>query len=191
MVETYVQKHNIELISDPAKLDAFKAQIDALELEGQKQLITDDKSPNPFTPLNESMERVFKTICPTVTKIESYSTEPIPPEILDLIALAKKENYFVEIEVWSDDKEPDPVVVGIVHRDGRSWDRMVYLIGRWGTELAPFVELKNMAIERITEKLKIEKQSCIAKIESVDPETHARGYISNIPSMANNLYVNL
>ena len=56
---------------------------------------------------NNSMQ--MKTEVPTA----DYDKTPIPVEILDLVALSINENYFKEIEIWYDDKNPDPVCVGI------------------------------------------------------------------------------
>ena len=43
--------------------------------------------------------------------MQNYNITPIPVEILDLIALAQKENYFSKIEVWYDDKNQIPLLL--------------------------------------------------------------------------------
>jgi len=63
-------------------------------------------------PIKKSLQNVFEQLCPRKVSVFEYNITPIPVEILDLIALSKKESYFNKIEIWYDDKNPDPVCVG-------------------------------------------------------------------------------
>jgi hypothetical protein len=56
---------------------------------------------------------VFETLCPKKVEISQYSQSPIPVEILSAISLSKKESYFTKIEIWYDEKTPDPVCIGL------------------------------------------------------------------------------
>jgi len=67
--------------------------------------------------MKTSVKNVFETLCPVKVNVENFETSPIPVEILDLIALSKKENYFDKLEIWYDDKSPDPCCVGFLYNN--------------------------------------------------------------------------
>ena len=113
VVETFIIEETAELIYDNESLDKWNNLIKDLGLKGQECLVKTDKSPIPFMHLKTSLENVFITLCPIQVEVEAYNATPIPVEILDLVALSKREGYFNKIQVWYDDKDPDPVVVGI------------------------------------------------------------------------------
>jgi hypothetical protein len=112
VVETFIIEETAELIYDNEKLDQWNAHVESLGLVGQKQIVKPEKSPIPFMHLKTSMVAVFETLCPRKVAIEQYNITPIPVEILDLVALSKREGYFEEIHIWYDEKSPDPVCVG-------------------------------------------------------------------------------
>jgi hypothetical protein len=112
VVETFIIEETAELIYDNEKLDQWNAHVEALGLVGQKQIVKPKKSPIPFMHLKTTMVTVFETLCPRKVAIEAYNITPIPVEILDLVALSKREGYFSEIQIWYDEKSPDPVCVG-------------------------------------------------------------------------------
>ena len=177
-VETFVIEEVESLIYDNEKLDKWNSIVDNLELQGQRNIVKPDKSPIPFLNMNADLINVFNTLCPRSIDIKSFSVTPIPVEILDLVALAVSEKYFNNIEVWWDDKTPDPVVIGMTgHWEERMWyedsnkslkDRFQskeeaisagakhpsfsetgkYLIGKWGDVKHSFETLKEMARKR-------------------------------------------
>lgn len=112
VVETFVIEETVELIYDNEKLDKWNELIEKLELKGQSRIVSKDKSPIPFMHLKTSMVNVFRTLCPRQVLVEKYDVTPIPVEILSMIALSKKEEYFNKIEIWYDDKSPDPACIG-------------------------------------------------------------------------------
>lgn len=115
IVETFLTEETIELIYDNEKLEKWNAYVEELGLEGQTKIKKSEKSPVPFMHLKQSYVNICKTLCPAEVDIKSYNITPIPVEILDLVALSVKENYFDKILVWYDDKSPDPFVVGLNH----------------------------------------------------------------------------
>jgi len=125
VVETFLTEETVELIYDNEQLDAWNKHVQELGLVGQTQIVKDNKSPIPFMHLKTSHRNICEEICPVKVQIEKYNITPIPVEILELVALSKRENYFEEIEVWYDDKSPDPFVVGVNYEyysvDGSSW----------------------------------------------------------------------
>lgn len=115
-VETFVIEENAELIYDGEALDTWKELISDLGLTGQNQIVrTEKSSPIPFLHLKKGMVETLKTLLPREYKVEDFNVTPIPLEILKLVALAKKEEYFEKIIVLYDDKNPDPAVLGTNH----------------------------------------------------------------------------
>jgi len=128
-VETFFVEEVIELIHDGEKLDEWKELANSLGIIGQKSLVSKDKSPIPFLYLKNGMVRVFETLCPVKIDYKSFDRTPIPLEILRLMKLSIDEHYFSKLQVWYDDKSPDPVVIGVneswVIRKKNEWTDLV------------------------------------------------------------------
>ena len=114
VVETYIIEETQELIYDNEKLDQWNKHVTELGLIGQTNIQAKDKSPIPFLHLKKTLETTLLQLCPRRVNITEYDKTPIPVEILDLAALSVREQYFNKIEVWYDDKAPDPACVGVV-----------------------------------------------------------------------------
>jgi len=114
VVETFIIEETAELIYDNEQLDKWNELVSELGLTGQTQIVKKEKSPIPFMHLKTSMKNVFETLCPRKVEVEAYNVTPIPVEILDLIALSKREGYFTGLQIWYDDKAPDPACIGYV-----------------------------------------------------------------------------
>jgi hypothetical protein len=113
VVETFIIEETESLIYDNEKLDKWNALVSELGLEGQTQIVKKDKSPIPFLFMKQSMINIFETLCPRKFDIENFNISPIPVEILSLVSLSKNEYYFDKIQIWVDDKDPDPACVGM------------------------------------------------------------------------------
>lgn len=113
VVESYLIEETAELCMDQKKLKEWENHVKQLNLTGQKEIRHPKKSPIPFLYMKNMLFQIFDTLCPVKEKIENYSISPIPLEILFLVGLSKKEKYFNEIQIWYDDKNPDPVCVGL------------------------------------------------------------------------------
>lgn len=113
VVETFLIEEVESLIYDNDNLQEWHSKIEELGLEGQRKVAVPEKSPIPFLAMNTNLVAVFETLCPSRHGIEDFSITPIPLEILTLVGLAKREGYFNSIEVWCDDKNPDPAVIGM------------------------------------------------------------------------------
>jgi hypothetical protein len=177
IVETFVIEETASLIYDNEQLDNWNSMVKELGLTGQTEIQTKEKSPIPFMHLKESLKNILECLCPRKVKLECYNITPIPVEILELALLSKRENYFQELEIWYDDKSPDPVCVGITKRwenglgsgyiyssqkeasestNGKkeekdlSWSYRTehYLIGKWADVKHSFEQLKEMATKR-------------------------------------------
>jgi hypothetical protein len=116
VVETFIIEETQELIYDNEKLDQWNSLVAELGLHGQTKIQAKDKSPIPFLHMKSTLVSTMLQLCPRRVDIKDYDKTPIPVEILDLAALSVKEKYFNKIEIWYDDKTPDPVCVGIMGR---------------------------------------------------------------------------
>jgi len=181
-VESYLVKETQELVVDAKSLDKWKAQCEKLEMEGQLSLVNKkDASPIPFRTMTVQENHVYEVLLPQRDSYREYDKQPIPLEVLSLIALAEKENYFKEIQIWSDYDQPDPVVVGIVYPDDSTWNKTRYIIARWGEELDSMVILVKKAIAKEkakrTAQLKDKITKCTAQLENIEDqlESHFNG----------------
>lgn len=174
MVQTFLVQETTELIYDNDSLNEWKTKCEELGLSAQLELSNKDKSPVPFEFMNTVTKRVYETICPAKVNYKQYAKTAIPLEVLSLIALSEKETYFKEIQIWYDDKTPDPFAVGVRKKAGSSydWDLEYYTIARWGDSLRPFEELKAMAIKAYhhTQRLGLQSKMIEAKhkLESLE-----------------------
>ena len=115
-VQTYLVEEVMELIYDGDRLAQWNNLVLELGLKGQSQIVKPDKSPIPFMHMKKGMENIFNTLCPRTVDVKDFNITPIPVEILDLIALSKKEGYFSKIQIQYDDKQPDPVCIGLIQK---------------------------------------------------------------------------
>lgn len=166
MIQTFVLEETKQLIYDNDSIDEWKAKCQELGLESQLTLAQEGKSPIPFAFMNQVTKRVYETLCPMKVELIKYSKTPIPLEVLGLIQLSQREKYFKSIEIWYDDRSPDPLAVGRVQKDNYTWNDNFYLLARWGDVLRPFEELKRMAIKVFTESKRIELSRNIVRLES-------------------------
>lgn len=180
-VETYLEEDVKELVTNPEDLDKWKELIEQCGLEGQKTLASKDKSPIPFPQMTDQMTLVYSTLCPIVHSAEEYAGTTIPLRVLSLIHLSKQENYFERVEVWADDKNPDPIVVGTKKDSNQTWRETRYIIGRWGDELRSFPELLNLAIERKKKQMRADGNTKLAELT---------GKMSNLDNLIENWFYN-
>ena len=132
VVESFFVEETLELIYDNEQLDKYNSLVKELGINGTSSIQSKDKSPIPFLHMKTSLENIFSTLCPVSVDFKDYNLTPIPVEILELIALSVREKYFSKIEIWYDDKSPDPVCVGF----GPTWFIDNANGGRYSTTLA-------------------------------------------------------
>ena len=158
--QLYLLEENQETTFDVDKLDEWKALVDELGLEGQKELLSTDKegTPIPFQYMNQGMKNMFEVLCPRNVEANEFDAMPIPLKVLGILKLAESEHYFGKIEIWYDDVKPDPVMVGYT---GKKGDGKMYLLARWGDVLKTFDELLEVAKKRWLEDKKSRLESRI------------------------------
>lgn len=180
MVENMFNKELSDVSFDIEALDEWKEIAKELGMDKQLELTKGDKSPIPYPYMNEVMLRVYNSLCPNHTEFKLYKNTAIPLEVMKQISFSVKEGHFQKIEIWADDKAPDPLVVGITCKfytyakeGGRTEDFLSkeeleknypgdsiyetdikkYLIARWGDELRDFNELKSLSYERLLDDI--------------------------------------
>jgi hypothetical protein len=152
-VETFYIAETIDLVHDNDALQEWNEKVQELGLTGQADVIVKDKSPVPFLWMNEALISTFETLCPTKVSIDKYSKTPIPLELLKTVSLCRNEQYFDKIEVWYNEKEKDPVIVGYKYDQTQTrkdeWYQLhyaaKYLIGRWADVKASLDQLTERA----------------------------------------------
>jgi hypothetical protein len=140
MVESFFNKELSDVAFEVEALDEWKSLATELGFEAQLSLAKGKESPIPYPFINEVMNRVYSTLCPRMVDFKKYNKSTIPLEIMKQIAYSVREKHFQKIEIWYDDKTPDPIVVG---------EHGVYAIrekGTWSDGKADF-ETKELAEE--------------------------------------------
>lgn len=112
MTEIYFNQELSDITFEIDKLDEWKKICNELGMEQQLGLTKGKVTPIPYPYMNEVMIRVYRTLCPNSWNYKEFKTVPIPLEVLKQISFSVKEKHFHRIELWADDKNPDPVVVG-------------------------------------------------------------------------------
>ena len=112
MEELFFNKELSDVSFDVEALDEWKQTCKDLGLDAQLSLTKGKDSPIPYPFINTTMERVYKTICPANVEYKEYKKTTMPLVVLKQIAFSVKENHFEKIEIWYDDKAPDPIAVG-------------------------------------------------------------------------------
>lgn len=137
-----------------------------------------EKVGNPYQKVDPRSERVFKMLCPVSVNYKLYEASTLPLDVLQEISRCEKNGWFKHINVWYDDKSPDPFLIGYDHKD--EWQGNKFLIARWGDELLPFEQLVTKAINRFKDAYKRALNVLIADCEcrSRDIEADIQGYIN-------------
>ncbi|MGJ1362930.1 hypothetical protein ACR79B_20540 [Sphingobacterium spiritivorum] len=181
-VETFLQNETVELIFDNEQLDKWNDLVEQLGLEGQQAVSHKEKSPIPFMHMKQTLIKVFEELCPRKVNYKKFDITPIPLEILDLIALSLRENYFDDLQIWYDDKTPDPVAIGLRYKSesdrekAYSWNMEKYIIGKWGDVKRSFEELTELASNRWLKRKKVEYSQLMKdyqrKLEDIENECY-------------------
>lgn len=112
MVQNYFNTELSDIVFDIDSQDEWKDIAKELGFNKQLDFVEKQSSPMPFPFINESMKRIFTTICPVEIEAKKFSKTPIPLEVMKTIQMCVNEKYFNKIHIWYDDKSPDPFVIG-------------------------------------------------------------------------------
>lgn len=115
-VQIYQNEELNDIMFQVEALDEWKQLADELGMESQLEFVRKAESPIPYPHINRSMEITFRTLCPAIVDYKGYSKTTIPLEVMKQIAFSVREKHFTKIEIWYDDKSPDPFAIGYVQK---------------------------------------------------------------------------
>lgn len=179
-VKIYREPENTALLLDEEQLIEYNALISELGISGAPA--TPNKVPSVYIPLNTVQKRTLQEICRATVGYKEYKRSTIPVEVLRVIKLAEDHKMFDFIEIWFDEKNLDPMVVGKSYRSESdrkneySWNMNDSLIARWGEAALEFEALLALGFERGMQRMKDEAKSLLMKCQNflAEPETFTR-----------------
>lgn len=180
-IKLYREPENEHLILDEEGLKEYHALTKELGIPEVKP----DKVPNVYQPLNTAQSRILQALCPAAVKLEAYNKSTIPVEVLQTIKFAKDMEMFDWMEVWYDDKNPDPIIIGKSFRTptdrekGYTWNCNLSLIARWGDCAYEFIDLLELGKQRIIKNLTDEAKEIKGLVDLFlsEPEVFAEKFI--------------
>jgi len=150
-VKIYREKENEALLIDDNQLQRYNELIKDLGMPEVKE----NSKPSVYQPLNSAMQRQLITLCPMVVDAFEYNYSTIPVEVLEVLDYCKKNNVFDGYQIWYDDKDPDPLLIGWNWMDEEAkkkdytWKKNRSLIARWGDCALEMPELLQKGSDRI------------------------------------------
>jgi hypothetical protein len=187
-VETYeaisVDEQGGAIINEQVSEEAL-ALIDALDLGGQKELLSERESGEeavttriPYRQMTAEERAVFGTLFERRISLAKYNDGPIPLRVLQVAAHAME--MFDGIEVWCPEKgRDDPLLVGVKGGTEYNWaqtrvggDR--FILARWGEVLQPLEALRDKAREILTATAATNINETRAKLAAFEAGFRAR-----------------
>jgi len=144
---------------DSERIEEWKKIVEENNLDGQKFLIEDKKSPIPFLFMNNTIQKACELLCRKKVEISQFKESPIPLEALKAYGLAVHEKYFTKIEIWSNDSEDDPFMVGIIDNEHQ------YIMARWGEESLSWDQIIEKAKSQFKTRRLKSLQAAIGSLE--------------------------
>jgi hypothetical protein len=180
-VKVYREPENEHLILDENALAEYHRLTEELGIPAVKP----EKVPNVYQPLNNAQVRILTALCPASVKITAYTKSTIPVEVLQTIKFAQDMEMFDWMEVWYDDKAPDPMIIGKGYQSeedrnkGYSWRMHHTLIARWGDCAYEFVDLLELGRKRVMQNLLIDAKELKQLVDMflAEPEVHVEKFI--------------
>lgn len=135
-----------------------------------------EKVGSPYTKVDPKSERVFSMLCPVHVSYKEYEASTLPLDVLQEIKRCEDNQWFKKMEVWYDDKSPDPFLIGF---EEDRWSSAKFLIARWGDEILPFEELVSKAINRFKNAYKkaLDRLIVDCEMRKKDVEGDIQNYI--------------
>lgn len=136
--------------------EEWQTMISDLGLTGQEKLRAKTESGEaalcPYRTMTRDERFAYEVMLPTKVSVHDYTAGPIPVRVLQVLQHAKSlrneegKPMFGCFRVWSNDSEPDPILVA--HTGESSWSSDPYLLARWGESLISFSEVMEYALKR-------------------------------------------
>ena len=182
-VKIYREPENEQLLINEEELQEYNRLVADLNLNNKVK----EKIPSVYTPINSSMEKLLKALCPSEIELKSYNKSTIPVEVLKVAELAIKNEMFEGLFIWYADKNPDPLLIGWNYRskddkkNGYTWSKNYQLIARWGDCAIELEELLKKGFESLKISLVDSAKEVLSYTESVlkDPDTYVRKHLKS------------
>jgi len=154
-VKIYREPENESLLTNENELEQYRQLIKDLGMPE----VSETKKPSVYQPLNSAMQKQIRALCPMNVNAFEYNYSTIPVEVLKVLDFCKTNEVFDGYQIWYDDKEPDPVLIGWTWMDEEakqkdySWKRHRALIARWGDCALEMPDLLQKGFDRIKVQL--------------------------------------
>jgi len=184
-VKIYREPENKGLILNESELKEYSDLVNKLKLTNEVV----DKTPSVYIPINSSMQKLLKALCPAVVKITEYKKSTIPVEVLKVVEYGTENNMFEGYEIWYADKDPDPLLIGWNYnseddkKNNYTWRNNYSLLARWGDCAMELDELLKKGFQSLKISLVDSAKEVLSVSESIikDPDTYVRKHLkSNI-----------
>jgi hypothetical protein len=180
-VKIYREAENEELILNEEQLAEYNQLATKLGLQTQEKQDT-NKTPNIYVSLNTAMQKQLQAICPMIVDADKYKKSTIPLEVLKVYDFAKENEMFDGYQVWYNDVDPDPLLIGWTWQSEEdkeknySWRRNRFLIARWGDCAMELPELLQLGFDNLKQQLTDKAKSAIltSKMILEEPEIYVR-----------------
>lgn len=187
LVETYEEVETVgpecEVETDAEALEL----IEQLGLDGQRELSSrkDDGTTvrSPYRKATKEESFVCRMICPEATLLTKYNAGPIPLRVMQVAAHATDMFDFLFV-LHPKQVVKDPFLVGCKGKyDWSPWSNEVFMLARWGAELAPWPELKAKAASMFREGYKAALEKIRAEIVGIDIDAVPDGVLCSASSI--------
>jgi hypothetical protein len=183
-VKIYREPENEALILDEAQLAEYHELTSELGLQVVTQ--QEQQVPNVYTFLNSAMTKQLHAICPRHTAVVDYKKSTIPVEVLKVLKFAKDNNMYEGYEIWYNDIEPDPLLIGWNYSNDTArekqygWQKDRFLMARWGDCAMELPELLQVGFDKLKQELIDKAKQAISTCKSVieDPDVYVRKVLS-------------
>lgn len=145
--------------------------------------------PGIYQPLNNAMQKQLQALCPKTADLENFTFCTIPLEVLKVVQLAKKNNMYDGFQVWYNDVDPDPVLIGYTWRNeddkgkNYTWLRNRFLIARWGDCALELPELLEKGTANLKAQLVDKAKIVLDKANAVlnNPDSYVKAILADSP----------
>lgn len=180
-VKIYREPENEHLILNEENLAAYNELATKLGIQTQT---LENKVPNVYTCLNVAMQKQLQALCPKLEKAEDYKRTTIPLEVLKVLDFSKENNMFDGYQIWYNDVDPDPLLIGWnwmdenAKKNDYTWQKHRFLLARWGDCALEMPELLQLGFDNLKQQLSDKAQLALNKSKEVLENTDL--YVRNI-----------
>jgi hypothetical protein len=184
-IKIYREPENEALILDETQLAEYHELTTELGLQTVEQS-QEQKVPNVYAFLNSAMTKQLHAICPKHAAVVDYKKSTIPVEVLKVLKFAKDNNMYEGYEVWYNDIDPDPLLIGWNYSSDTArekqygWQKDRFLMARWGDCAMELPELLQVGFNKLKQELINKAKQAISTCKSVMeyPDVYVRKILS-------------